>query len=354
MKYSRMLLRWPASFLFGSLYTCNIKVTLRCNLRCGFCGLWRRGGSREMYLQNYITAADKLKKMGAARIVLTGGEPLLRTDIVEITAAFARRGFSTTLLTNGTLADRERLLALKRAGLNDIGISLDSCDPETQDDICGRKGVWEKAVSTIRESVDIFHPGIVEVLTTVTSRNLTAIPDIVEFVVRDLKAWAVINPVNIPSPGHSILSAGSPDLTFPLPPRQVDRVFDTLRTMKRSGYRILVSNRFLEESRSYLKSGRYRWKCHAGERYLTVFPNGSISPCSDTPAIANILELSPGDFRKKAFRDQARKIRDACDGCIFSCWREASYLFTKPSVILERIRQFLPGTGGKRLYHEER
>jgi MoaA/NifB/PqqE/SkfB family radical SAM enzyme len=341
MKFSRMLVRWPASLLFKQLYTCNIKVTVRCNLKCQFCGLWKRTFPFELYLENYRTVAYKLRKLGAARVVLTGGEPLLRDDIPEITALFSRRGFSTTLLTNGTLADEAKLLRLKAAGLNDIGISLDSLSSERQDRVCGSKGVWEKAVAAIRNSVDIFDDGIVEVLTTITSDTLEEIPDLVDFIDRDLKAWVVLNPVNVSTGKNSILSTENPDGEPPLPAETVDKVFDTLEKMKRNGSKILVSNRFLNESRQYLKTGNSSWHCDAGTRYFTLFPDGSIAPCSDTPAIGNIMELSPSEIRGSNIQSKAKKLREACGGCIFSCWREASYLFTDPTVWHERAGYFL-------------
>ena len=56
-------------------------VTRRCNLRCKMCNVWKNRDSKEMNLREIKTAAQKIKKLGASHIVITGGEPLLRKDI---------------------------------------------------------------------------------------------------------------------------------------------------------------------------------------------------------------------------------------------------------------------------------
>jgi len=256
MKFSRMLIRWPFSFLFHSPYTCNIKITHRCNLKCHFCGLWRNADNHELYLENYVTVANILKQLGIARVVITGGEPFLRQDLVEIISIFSRSGFSTTLLTNGTLTTTSKLERLKAAGLNDIGISLDTLNPEIQNSICGGKDIWNRAVDTIRDSVRIFRTGIVEVMITITGDNLSEIPELVEYIDSDLKAWSVISPVNIPTGKNSILSTSLAKSIPPFPAEQVDKVYDEIASLKRQGKRILVSDVFLNHSREYLKTGQ--------------------------------------------------------------------------------------------------
>jgi MoaA/NifB/PqqE/SkfB family radical SAM enzyme len=333
-----MVKSWPRSFLFKTPFTCNVKVTTRCNLKCGFCGLWSLPVTRELHLDNYRYIADLLQELGLARVVITGGEPLLRSDTPEIINLFSRRGFSTTLLTNGTLANESLLKKMVDLGLNDIGISLDSLRPEVIESVCGRKNIWNRIVDSIRLAVSCLPDGIVEVLTTVTGNNLHEIPDIVHFVTDNLGAWSVINPVHVPPGPDAILSADSDTISPPFAIDKVDTVYDKLLEMKSSGKKILVSNRFLKESRRYLKTGEFHWRCDAGERYFTIFPDGGLAPCSDQKSVANVMDMSAGDFKRSEYLEVVRNDQKNCGGCIFSCWREASYLFTDYSVWLERLR----------------
>ncbi|MBN1296184.1 radical SAM protein [bacterium] len=336
MKLSTMLRQWPRSFLFRSPYTCNIKITTRCNLRCGFCGLWARPVTNELATDAYRAISTTLKATGLARAVNTGAEPLLRPDAAEIIGMFSRRGISTTLLTNGTLLTPSRLDSLCRAGLDDIGISLDSLQPEQLGQICGRPGIWPTVVNAIRLSVDRLTGGVVQVMTTVTRTNLNELPELIHFICTDLGAWSVINPVNVAPDTPSILSAHTDIPGPPMDPAAVDRAYDAVIKMKRDGLRILVSDRFLADSRHYLKTGEYAWRCDAGERYFTIFPDGALAPCSDQAPVRNIMTMKPADFRSRAYRDTVRSVQRRCKGCIFSCWREASYLFSDPSAIRER------------------
>ncbi len=338
MKLSRMFYSWPQAYFLRTPFTCNIKITTRCNLRCGFCGLWSYPVTQELKLTDYRHIADVLNSLGIARVVITGGEPLLRDDAPDILNLFSKHGISTTLLTNGTLLTREILQRFIDCGLNDIGISLDSLVPDRIDTICRSSNIWQKIVDAISLSVEMLQGGVVEVLTTVSRENLMEVPDIVRFVNSSLGAWALVNPVNVPHSDKSILSANVEEWAPPYPAEEVDAVYDELEKMKRDNFRILVSKAFLKVSRHYLKTGEFNWSCDAGERYFTVFPNGGLAPCSDQSIIRNIMQMTSSDFRSKQYKQEVRKVQNECRGCIYACWREASFLFTNASAMTERVK----------------
>lgn len=341
MKFSSMIRRWPAAAFLNKPYTCNIKITQRCNLRCHFCGLWRMRDRAEMSVHDYSHIAQLLYNIGVARIVITGGEPLIREDLEEIVSCFAHKKFSITLLTNGTLLPPDRLANLIKAGVDDIGISLDTLHSKTFDEICGANNQLETVIGTIKNARSLVRKGYVQVLTTVSSRNINEIPQIADFVTRELDCWSMINPINISRSPNSILTAANSSEIFPLPPEKVDYAYDALEKMKRSGEAILVSSKFLKESRSYLKTGNSKWNCHAGISYFTIFSDGAIAPCSDTSIVANINSIDEDYFRSSEYQIACRKQRAACGGCIFSCWREASYVLHSPEVWPERCVDFI-------------
>jgi len=113
----------------------RISVTDRCNLRCGYCMpeedyVWL---PREQILdfEEISTLADIFMDLGVDKIRLTGGEPLLRRGLPELTRLLADkpRLRDLALTTNGVLL-REQAPALRAAGLHRVTVSLDTLRPE--------------------------------------------------------------------------------------------------------------------------------------------------------------------------------------------------------------------------------
>jgi len=123
--------------------TLNLRVSLtqRCNLRCPYChreGQTPGSGLREMTADEVVRLVRVAVSLGINRVKLTGGEPLLRGDIVDIVGGLAAidcvRDLSMT--TNGT---RLSVLAepLQRAGLTRVNVNLPSLDEKTYGELNG-------------------------------------------------------------------------------------------------------------------------------------------------------------------------------------------------------------------------
>lgn len=115
----------------------RISVTDRCDLRCRYCmsehmRFLPRGAL--LRLDELALVADRFVARGVRKIRLTGGEPLVRGDTMELVRRLARHlgaGLDEiTLTTNGTRL-AEHAGALREAGMRRINVSLDSRDPET-------------------------------------------------------------------------------------------------------------------------------------------------------------------------------------------------------------------------------
>jgi MoaA/NifB/PqqE/SkfB family radical SAM enzyme len=102
------------------------EITRDCNLRCRHCYV-DKGGRTELPLPEVKAIADRLPALGIDDVVLSGGEPLLRSDIFEIVAYLHRLGRGVDLCTNGTLVDAGRAKELSRY-LSEISVSLDGWD----------------------------------------------------------------------------------------------------------------------------------------------------------------------------------------------------------------------------------
>ncbi len=118
----------------------RISVTNECNLRCFFCHREGNEGTEDVLTPEDIEFIVKVAaKLGIKKIKITGGEPLIRNDIVNIVEKISRiRGIEDiSLTTNGTLL-REKASKLRKAGLKRINISLHSLREDTYRKITGK------------------------------------------------------------------------------------------------------------------------------------------------------------------------------------------------------------------------
>jgi MoaA/NifB/PqqE/SkfB family radical SAM enzyme len=93
---------------------------------------------------------EEVTRLGARFLCLSGGEPALRSDLVEIIQKAKKEGLEVTLITNGTLVKHDLAEKLVKSGLDTIIFSIDSSNPNPHDIIRGVKGSWEKAVQGIK------------------------------------------------------------------------------------------------------------------------------------------------------------------------------------------------------------
>ena len=114
----------------------RLSVIDRCNLRCVYCmpleGLRFLPNTELLTAAEFETVARAAVSVGFRKFRLTGGEPTLRLDIVEIVERLSRvPGVNALALTTNALLLGDLAVPLKRAGLNRINVHLDSLDPVT-------------------------------------------------------------------------------------------------------------------------------------------------------------------------------------------------------------------------------
>jgi MoaA/NifB/PqqE/SkfB family radical SAM enzyme len=127
-----------------------LEVTTKCNSRCITCNMWKRHTSDELSLEE-IKNIFKSKCMKGTKVVyLTGGEPFLRDDLVEIVNfIFDELGCSVSFTTNGLLPQRICEMVEKMSSKPSIDISLNGRE-EIHDLTRGVKGSFDKAIQTYR------------------------------------------------------------------------------------------------------------------------------------------------------------------------------------------------------------
>ena len=333
-----------ARFLGHPFYV-RFHLTHRCNYRCRMCGLRELADQeRELEIPRIEMVARRLAALGARHAVITGGEPFLRPDLPEVVEAFARRGFSVRIQTNGgPQVTRERLEACRNAGLRDLSVSIDTMDGDLQDSICGVRGAVGNALRTLQLAADILPRGISQANIVASSFNFEELPALVRRF-GGLGLYTYITPVMVgvdETNGREDLLFRSEDIDFRLdgiPSDVRDRVIDELIDLRRGGYRLTNSTRFLEDFRRYLVAGRCDWTCEAGTLCLDVHPDGAVCVCKEKPPVGSILDDDFIDFyRSSGFRNLAASVSESCSGCFYGEYREPQYAIRDLSVFREWV-----------------
>ncbi|XP_011195858.1 molybdenum cofactor biosynthesis protein 1 [Zeugodacus cucurbitae] len=175
----------PLTDTFGRHHTyLRISLTERCNLRCQYCmpaeGVQLQPKSNLLTTEEILYLARIFVEQGVRKIRLTGGEPTVRRDIVDIIAQIKSipKLENVGITTNGLVLTR-LLLPMQRAGLDAVNISLDTLRPKRFEEITRRKG-YERVIAGIDLAIQL---GYKPKLNCVLMRNFNEdeICDFVEF-----------------------------------------------------------------------------------------------------------------------------------------------------------------------------
>jgi len=160
----------------------EIAVTYRCNLDCEFCYVGDHP-DRELCASDLKKIIFKIyNEAKIPSVSFTGGEPLLRDDIVSLVSYASHIGIWTNLITNGTLLSKSMVRDLKKAGLSSAQVSIEAPDSHLHDSITGRSGAFDCAISGINLLLEAGIP--VHTNTTVSRSNAARLHEMVGLVRR--------------------------------------------------------------------------------------------------------------------------------------------------------------------------
>ncbi len=156
------------------------EVTTACNLSCGHCH-----ASSGLPMPDELTTEegrallDEVVRVPEFRMmVFTGGEPLVRGDILDLIAHSQKVGLTPVIATNATLIDRPLARQLKKLGVAGIAVSVDARDPEVHDRIRGEEGSFARAMDGIEAARS--HGLSIQFNITAMKDNLDQVPDVIE------------------------------------------------------------------------------------------------------------------------------------------------------------------------------
>src|SRR5947208_14814612 len=137
------------------------ELSYRCPLHCPYCSNPLEIGAEkyrlELETEHWTRTFREARALGVLQLALTGGEPMLRRDLVELCAAARDAGLYSSLITAGVHFTRERAEALKSAGLDHVQISIQSPNAEENDRIAGNRS-FEKKIAAARLARELDFP----------------------------------------------------------------------------------------------------------------------------------------------------------------------------------------------------
>ncbi|EGI66364.1 Molybdenum cofactor biosynthesis protein 1 [Acromyrmex echinatior] len=171
---------------FGRKHTyLRISLTERCNLRCTYCmpaeGVKLTKKEGILRTNEIIQIADLFVKEGVRKIRLTGGEPTIRKDIIDIVGQLKQlRDLDQVAITTNGLTLTRQLPALQKAGLDALNISLDTLKEERFELFTRRRG-WAKVMASIDLAVQLGYNPVKINCVMMRGRNDDEIIDFIDF-----------------------------------------------------------------------------------------------------------------------------------------------------------------------------
>jgi len=213
------------------------------------------------------------RRLSPVVAILSGGEPLLRQDIVSIVKAIKRADAIPYLIlvTNGMLLNERNYLELHEAGVNQFSVSLEFPD-DRQDDFRGRPGLYKHLKETLPKLASLRFRNIL-LNTAINRANLSEILTLARRAVEwgvDI-SYSAYTPLRTKDERYCLRDGD--DLRF------LRQAINELVALKKRDHHIANSEAILLNTLRFFEQG-YLPDCMAGTRSLIVMPDGSLVPCS--------------------------------------------------------------------------
>lgn len=255
--------------------TCSFEVTNRCNLKCKHCYIGTPQTPNELDTKSVLKVIKNIAEAGFIAIPLSGGEILLRDDLLTILKEIKSYDMDVILSTNGTLFSAERANELKPY-IDDVCISIDSHDEGIHDSFRGVDGAQKMALKGIKNCQDNDIP--VRIFTTLTKFNYNRIPEFINFMEKINIKKVIIFDLNLVGKGATIGS------TFQITLSELEETINEVNKLKNQtdiDIKMLAPFYFIKDeqyvNKMTLLSGGF---CNAGISTLNLSPEGNIQPCS--------------------------------------------------------------------------
>ena len=326
-------------------------LTQRCNLLCTHCyisAVPEVSNSAELTTQECCRVVDGITEVNpSAFLILSGGEPLLRSDLFDVAAYAVEKGLTVVLGTNGVLLGEREARLMRQSGIQGAGISLDSINPKMHDAFRRLHGAWQAAVEATKvlraEGIDF------SIHTNINTWNVEEIPAMIELA-RSLQAKVLLffflvktgrgqNLTDVTPEMYELIltylarvqrvGGGRRPATNPASvPHQQEEPWKIpkdgaggllIRTRCAPHFRRII---YGLDPQSPLLRDYAQGSCPAGKYYCRITPSGGVTPCPYMPVtVGNLRQQTFSAIWQDAavFNDlRNAKLKGRCGICEFS------------------------------------
>lgn len=245
------------------------ELTYRCPLQCPYCSnpVDYARHREELTTDQWIDVLRQARKMGAAQLGFSGGEPLVRRDLETLVAEARRLGYYTNLITSGVGMDEARVAGLKEAGLDHIQISFQASD-EALNNYLGGTDSFQHKYEMARAVKRHDYPMVLNIV--IHRQNIDQIEDIIRMTI-DLEA----DYVELASTQYYGWSKVNAELLLPTRDQlaRAERIAHEYQDRMKGRMKIIYVVPDYYETRP--KACMNGW----GAIFLTVAPDGAALPC---------------------------------------------------------------------------
>jgi radical SAM protein with 4Fe4S-binding SPASM domain len=301
----------------------ELECSLLCNFRCRYCYIHDDAKHNDELTPDEVRdAVIQARTLGARKIIILGGEPMIYPGIMDLVRFIGAQGMQTEIFTNGSHITEAHAMHLAEADVR-VVLKMNSFDPEVQNDLAGNQGAFDiiqMALANLKKAGFMSPERFLAISTVICRQNIEELPRIWE--------WAREHQIEpyvemITPQGHARrndrlgVSSG-----------RIQQLFETIAELDRTKY-----NRIWEPQPPLLGNTcmRHQYSCLVNSR-------GDVMPCVGvTIPVGNIRERKLADIIQdseviKDLRQYRESIKGPCASCdkashCYGC-RGAAYQLT--------------------------
>ena len=338
-------------------------LTRRCNLACAHCyisaGSWH-AAANELDTETCFRVIDQILDVSPSPLlILSGGEPLVRSDLEEIAAYASERGATVTVGTNGTGLTDERIASLKAAGVQGVALSIDSLNPRYHNRFRHGEGALEDTLAAVDRLVEHRLDFLIQF--TVTRGNRDELDALAAWA--DSKGAVCLNV-------YFLVETGRGEGMRGLAPEENDEIVARLAELQREYRgRLMIRSKCQPQLMRHVYERdpdspllNYRTRCPCGVQYCRITPEGKVTPCPYMPEVAgDLADASFGEIWREAtvfrlLRDGEPggkcgrcEYRELCGGCRARAYAvDGDLLGPDPSCAYEPASRVAPAIAPRR------